>query len=99
MMDSADLFLTKPGGISVSEAAVKQLPMVLIDAVAGCESGNLRFFLDKGAARTAGSAEELAKLCTRLLQNKAELSKMAEERLSVIFCTMVLRASSSFISQ
>ena len=78
MMDSADLFLTKPGGISVSEAAVKQLPMVLIDAVAGCESGNLRFFLDKGAARTAGSAEELAKLCTRLLQNKAELSKMAE---------------------
>lgn len=77
MMDSADLFLTKPGGISVSEAAVKRLPMVLIDAVAGCESGNLQFFLDKGAAKTAQTPAELAKLCLQLLQNRSELSRMA----------------------
>lgn len=78
MMDSADLYLTKPGGISVTEAAVKRLPMVLIDAVAGCETGNLQFFLDKGAAKTAQTPEELAQLCIRLLQSKPQLHSMAD---------------------
>ena len=78
MMDSADLFLTKPGGISVSEAAVKRLPMVLIDAVSGCESGNLEFFLEKGAAKTANTPEALAALCVDLLKDKPRLSQMAE---------------------
>lgn len=77
MMDSADLFLTKPGGISVSEAAVKRLPMVLIDAVSGCESGNLEFFLEKGAAKTADTPEKLAALCVELLKDKSRLSQMA----------------------
>ena len=33
LMDSADLFLTKPGGISTTEAMVKGLPMVLVNVV------------------------------------------------------------------
>ena len=78
MMDSADLFLTKPGGISVSEAAVKRLPMVLIDAVSGCESGNLEFFLEKGAAKTANTPDALAALCVDFLKDKSRLSQMAE---------------------
>lgn len=78
LMDSADLFLTKPGGISVTEASAKRLPMVLIDAVSGCEAGNLQFFLDKGAAKTADTLEELAVLCAQLLKNKAQLSDMAK---------------------
>lgn len=41
MMDSADLFLTKPGGISTTEAMVKGLPMVLVNVVGGCETPNL----------------------------------------------------------
>ena len=47
LYDSADLLMTKPGGISTTEAAVKALPMVLINAVAGCEAHNLQFFLEK----------------------------------------------------
>lgn len=78
MMDSADLYLTKPGGISVSEAAAKQLPMVLIDAVAGCEEYNLRFFLERGMARTAGTPTELVSLCLSLLRTEEnELDSMA----------------------
>lgn len=77
MMDSADLFLTKPGGISVSEAAVKGLPMVLIDAVAGCESGNLQFFVEKGAAKTAETPQSIAKLCLELMHDQKQLVQMA----------------------
>ena len=59
LLDSADLYLTKPGGISVTEAAAKALPMVLIDAIAAVEEYNLDF-LRAGAAVTAATPEELA---------------------------------------
>ena len=59
-MDSADLYLTKPGGISVTEAAVKNVPMAFVNAVAGCEQYNMDFFIEIGAAFTADSVAELA---------------------------------------
>lgn len=77
MMDSADLYLTKPGGISTSEAARKKLPMVFVDAVAGCETYNLRFFVDQGAAVTADTPEELAELTLSLLSDSEKLNKMS----------------------
>lgn len=83
LMDSADLYLTKPGGLSITEAAAKRLPMVLIDAVAGCEKYNLDFFVSSGGAVTADSPEALADLCTALAKDEDRLSTMAE-RLSYI---------------
>ena len=76
LMDSADLYLTKPGGLSTTEAAVKNLPMVFIDAVAGCEEYNLNYFISLDGAVTADSTEDLVQLCLDLLQNKAGLSRM-----------------------
>lgn len=78
LMDSADLYLTKPGGISTTEAAAKGLPMVFVDAVAGCERYNLRFFLDRGAAVTAKGPRKLAKLCHTLLEDPERLNSMAQ---------------------
>jgi len=77
MMDSADLYLTKPGGISTSEAARKRLPMVFINAVAGCETYNLQFFVDQGAAATADTPEELVALALFLLSDSEKLNKMS----------------------
>lgn len=76
LMDSADLYLTKPGGISTSEAWVKGLPMVLVDAVAGCEEPNLRFFTAMGGAATAKKPEELAELCLSLLADPERTGAM-----------------------
>lgn len=77
MLDSADLYLTKAGGISTTEAAVKGVPLVLADAVGGCESRNLEFFVVHGAALTAG-AEELGGLCVSLLGDRRRLDAMAQ---------------------
>ena len=77
-MDSADLYLTKAGGLSVSEALFKGLPMVLIDAVEGCESHNMRYCLEQGAARTADGAEAIADLCLALIEDDGVLSSMAQ---------------------
>lgn len=78
LMDSADLYLTKPGGLSTTEAACKHLPMVFVNAVAGCESHNLRFFLEKQMAVTADSTEALSALATSLLTDEAALADMAQ---------------------
>ena len=77
MLDSADLYLTKPGGISVTEAAEKRLPMILIDTVAGCEDYNLQFFVNLGAAKTADSEEAIAALCLDTLRSDGALCEMS----------------------
>lgn len=76
LMDSADLYLTKPGGISVTEAAAKRLPMVLVDAVAGCEKHNMRYYIDREAAVTAKSPRKLARLCVEILGDEDRLKSM-----------------------
>ena len=78
MMDSADLYLTKPGGISVTEAAHKHLPMLFVDAVAGCEAYNMRFFIERGTAVTAATAEELAAKAISLMGDEAALNQMKQ---------------------
>lgn len=50
MMDAADCILTKPGGLTVSEALAKELPMILMDPIPGQEERNLEFLLNNGLA-------------------------------------------------
>ncbi len=76
LMDSADLYLTKPGGISITEAAMKALPMVLIDAVAGCEHYNRFYFLRKGGARTGAYSMEISRVCVALLEDEGKREAM-----------------------
>ena len=76
LMDSADLYLTKPGGISVTEAWVKALPMVFIDAVAGCEEYNKIYFIHKRAAKTGKTVRDIADVCLDLLSKPRKLEKM-----------------------
>jgi processive 1,2-diacylglycerol beta-glucosyltransferase len=78
LLDSADLYLTKPGGLSVSEARQKNLPMVFINAVAGCEEHNRRFFMNLGTAVCGDSLKELEEKCLELLNNTQEIKKMSD---------------------
>lgn len=77
LLDSADLYLTKPGGISVTEAAEKHLPMILIDTVAGCEDYNLQFFVGLGAAKQAGNERQTCELCLSTLRSDDTLREMS----------------------
>lgn len=83
LMDSADLYLTKPGGISVSEAAAKALPMVLVDTVGGCEKYNLDYALEKGIAKTADGVKALLNLTMGLISDDEELEKMRAAALTL----------------
>lgn len=50
MMDAADIIITKPGGLTVSEALAKRLPLILINPIPGQEERNTEFLLNNAVA-------------------------------------------------
>jgi processive 1,2-diacylglycerol beta-glucosyltransferase len=42
LMSVADVIVTKPGGLTISEALVKELPMVFFSAIQGQETNNIK---------------------------------------------------------
>lgn len=76
-MDSADLLLTKPGGLSSSEAMVKHLPTVFVDSVGGWETENANFMVSIGLAKTAKKKKDIAALCEQLLNDDKALYEMS----------------------
>lgn len=83
IMDSADLFITKPGGLSTSEALAKALPMVLINAVAGCEDHNLKYFVSSGGAVTSDDLQGIASQILDLINDPERLSHMRNALLNI----------------
>ena len=57
-MAAANVILSKPGGLSSTEAAVANVPLVHIHAIPGCETCNARFFSQNGLSLWAKNNEE-----------------------------------------
>lgn len=49
-MDAADCIVTKPGGLTTTEAMAKGLPMILVNPIPGHEERNVDFMLNNGIA-------------------------------------------------
>ncbi len=49
-MDASDLLITKPGGLTTSEALAKKLPLILSNPIPGQEDRNIEFLTNAGAA-------------------------------------------------
>lgn len=77
-MDAADMIITKPGGLSTTEAANKHLPMVLINSVGGCENRNFDYFLDAGFALGSTDAQEVIELTMLLAQDEGLRREITE---------------------
>ncbi len=43
-MKASELFISKPGGLSSTEAAVSNIPFVIVNPIPGCEDKNAQFF-------------------------------------------------------
>lgn len=49
-MDAADCIVTKPGGLTTSEALAKGKPIIMVNPIPGQEDRNAEFLLNNGAA-------------------------------------------------
>lgn len=50
IMDASDIIITKPGGLTVSEAIAKKLPIILVDPIPGQEDRNRDFLVNNSLA-------------------------------------------------
>ncbi len=78
LMEAADLLISKPGGLTSSEALAKNLPMVITNPIPGQEERNARYLQNQGVADQADSPEDIARCVKNLLTHPARLQKMIE---------------------
>jgi len=78
VMACADLAVTKPGGLTVSECLAVGLPMVLIAPIPGQEERNADYLMEQGAAVKAHDAVALEYKIARLIGEPERLSRMRE---------------------
>ena len=72
------MIVTKPGGLSSTEGATKQKPLVFINAVPGCETRNLDFFIERNFAVTGEDINELVGVIGNLINSPDKLKSMSE---------------------
>jgi len=79
LMSVSNLIITKAGGLTVSEALTKHLPLVIYKAIPGQEEENAHFVQRIGAGYVAGTEEELGRILSSLLSNPKEIEKMRKK--------------------
>ncbi|MGE4548618.1 MAG: glycosyltransferase [Intestinibacillus sp.] len=78
MMSAADCIVTKPGGLTVSEALAKNLPMILVDPIPGHEERNVEFLLNNGIASLVTKTFPIDEAVYHLFTNPARLQTVRE---------------------
>ena len=78
LMSVATLIITKPGGLTISEAMSKSLPMVIIRPIPGQEAKNTEYLLKEGVAIKADSPRDAGILTEALLNQPAKLEQMRQ---------------------
>jgi processive 1,2-diacylglycerol beta-glucosyltransferase len=76
LMAVSDLLITKPGGLTTSEAMAMGKPLFILNPIPGQESANSDFLLERGAAAKANSVDDLPFRLDQLLGSK-KLVEMA----------------------
>lgn len=75
-MKAADVLLSKPGGLSSTEAAVINVPLVHINAIPGCETANIEFFGKNGLSIPAKNNDEAARFAVELSNDKVRSERI-----------------------
>lgn len=77
-MHASDLLVTKPGGLTVSEALACNLPMAVFDAIPGQEEDNANFLKVHDMGVRLQKDSDFADQISSLLQEKKRLQEMRE---------------------
>lgn len=75
-MQTADLIITKPGGLTITEALACNLPMAIFDAIPGQEEENADFLVSNNMAIKLYKGDEGANQIKQLLENVGTLESM-----------------------
>ena len=77
-MDGSDVLMTKPGGITSTEAIIKNIPLVHICPIKGLEEDNAAFFRDMCMAVGGKTVREQAEMAVELSHDDVLREQMLE---------------------
>lgn len=78
MMDASDVIVTKPGGLTTSEALAKGLPIIAMNPIPGQEDKNLAFLVNNGAAMAVNSEFTISEALYQLTYSEWRLKLIKE---------------------
>lgn len=84
LMAASDLIITKAGGLTVSEALTKRLPLLIFKPIPGQEEENAIFLEKIGAGRIAHTEEELESIIRELLTHPERIVEMRKVAAQVL---------------
>ncbi|MGF7060316.1 MGDG synthase family glycosyltransferase [Brassicibacter mesophilus] len=79
LMDISDIIITKPGGLTVSEAIVKNVPMIIPYFIPGQEEENADFLAKYNVAIRVNYIKDINYIIDYIVQNPEVLDKMKEK--------------------
>jgi processive 1,2-diacylglycerol beta-glucosyltransferase len=75
-MHASDVLLTKPGGLTTSEALAAELPMIIAKPLPGQEERNTRYLVDRRAALAAHRPSEILAAVAKLAGSPLERARL-----------------------
>lgn len=89
IMENSDVIITKPGGLTVSEAIAKKLPMIIPYYIPGQEKENLDFLVKEGAAIYVYDIDCIKEMVEYIMDNPRILDEIKSnmEKMNIEFCT------------
>jgi len=78
LMDASDCIISKPGGLTTSEALAKGLPMIIVDPIPGQEDRNTEFLTNNGVAMSVTSTSTLDDIMYQMLADPRRMELMRE---------------------
>ncbi|MDO5397109.1 MAG: glycosyltransferase [bacterium] len=83
MMDASDLIISKPGGLTTSEAFAKELPMITMNPLPGQEDRNTDFLVNCGAVVAVNDRVHLDEALNQIFNCRWRLEHMRESVLHI----------------
>lgn len=77
-MQASDIIITKPGGLTVTEALACNIPMALFGAIPGQEEENAEFLIKHNMAIDISNKKDCSNIVNELLINQNKLKSMRE---------------------
>lgn len=79
LMDSSNIIITKPGGLTVSESIARNIPMIIPYLIPGQEAENAEFLVREGIAVRVDQIKDIQFVVEELIDNPQKLYEMKDK--------------------
>ncbi|MBN2831349.1 MAG: UDP-N-acetylglucosamine--LPS N-acetylglucosamine transferase [Candidatus Omnitrophica bacterium] len=83
LMELADIVISKPGGVTISEVLSKGKPMIIVKPLPGQEANNTRYLTGAGAAIKIDKPKDIYLVIEDLIRNSHKLERIKEAAVKI----------------